>query len=64
VSRPQVGTAPGLGEDTGPHPAVRAATGLLLGFGVGLVSALLLPRRHDQHRSGEMSEPPSTSSAT
>ncbi len=37
--------APGLGEDTGPHPVVRAVTGLLLGLGVGLASAFLLPRR-------------------
>lgn len=38
-----VPAAPGLGEDTGPHPVVRAVMGLLLGLGVGLASALLLP---------------------
>ncbi len=39
------GGAPGLGEDTGPRPVVRAATGLLLGVGVGLLAAVLSPRR-------------------
>jgi hypothetical protein len=37
--------APGLGEDSGPHPAARAAAGLLLGLGVGLASALFIPGR-------------------
>jgi hypothetical protein len=36
--------APGLGEDTGPHPAARAAAGLLLGLAVGLASALFIRR--------------------
>jgi hypothetical protein len=41
-------TVPGLGEETGPHPAMRAVTGLLLGLVVGLASALLVRRREDQ----------------
>jgi hypothetical protein len=56
--------APGLGEDTGPHPVVRAVTGLLLGLGVGFVSAFLLPRRRDQsgNSNSTMTGPPPASS--
>lgn len=35
---------PGLGEDAGPHPVVRAGVGLLLGAAAGAVAALLIPR--------------------
>ena len=48
TDKPSLTPLPGLGEDTGPHPAVRAVTGLLLGLGVGLISALLLPRHRNQ----------------
>jgi hypothetical protein len=64
--QPSLGShaAPGLGEDTGPHPVVRAVTGLLLGLGVGFVSALLLPRRRDQsgNTNCAMTGPPPPSS--
>ncbi|MGH8907834.1 MAG: hypothetical protein ACRD0K_15265 [Egibacteraceae bacterium] len=57
------GGLPGLGErgggeDGGPHPAVRAVTGLLLGLGVGLISALLLPRGQERHASAGVTESP------
>jgi hypothetical protein len=53
--------APGLGEDSGPHPVVRAVTGLLLGLGVGLASALLIPRRHAAGSASTTTDPPPTS---
>ncbi len=56
VSGPHV---PGLGEETGPRPAVRVATGLLLGLGVGLLSARLLPRNEES-----ITEPRSTAPTT
>ncbi|MGH8932234.1 MAG: hypothetical protein ACRDZO_16850 [Egibacteraceae bacterium] len=56
---------PGLGEETGPRPAVRVATGLLLGLGVGLLSARLLPRNEEPLTSSvPMTEPRSTAPTT
>jgi hypothetical protein len=49
--------APGLGEDSGPHPVARAVTGLLLGLGVGLASALFLPRRHKSLSAATTTDP-------
>lgn len=34
----------GLGEDSGPHPVVRAVVGLLVGLAAGAVAAALTPR--------------------
>ncbi|MGH8899707.1 MAG: hypothetical protein ACRDZ4_22420 [Egibacteraceae bacterium] len=51
-------TVPGLGEDAGPHPVMRAVTSLLLGLGVGLVSALLVRRREDQGVPASPAWPP------
>jgi hypothetical protein len=54
--------APGLGEHTGPHPAARAAAGLLLGLGVGLASAVFISRRPaSQHPPGSQRGPTRTS---
>lgn len=53
--------APGLGEDSGPHPVARAVTGLLLGLGVGLASAFLLPRRHQSSSAATATDPLSPS---
>jgi hypothetical protein len=39
--------------DPGPHPAVRALVGLLLGATLGAIVALLLPRERDAAASGE-----------
>lgn len=56
---------PGLGEETGPRPAVRVVTGLLLGLGVGLLAARLLPRTEEpQSSSVPMTEPRSTAPTT
>lgn len=35
---------PGLGEDSGPHPAMRAVAGLLVGAAAGAAAAALIPR--------------------
>lgn len=57
-------TVPGLGEDAGPHPVARAVTSLLLGLGVGLASALLLPRRGRPGSAGSTTVDPSRTAST
>ena len=34
----------GLGEDSGPHPVLRAVVGLLVGLAAGALAAALTPR--------------------
>ncbi len=43
----------GLGEDSGPHPVVRAGLGLVLGLAAGAVVTVLTPR---PTRSGHADE--------
>jgi hypothetical protein len=40
----------GLGEDSGPHPVVRAAVGLLLGLAAGAVASALTPPADNPRR--------------
>lgn len=58
---------PGLGEDSGPNPLVRAVAGLFVGFVAGAVAASLIPRpdgaRPDRARRGRPSRGPASPSA-
>lgn len=45
----------GLGEDSGPHPVVRAIAGLLVGIGAGALAAALTPRPRKPGLAGTLS---------
>lgn len=44
AARAEIEHPAGLGEDSGPHPVVRAVVGLLLGVAAGALATLLTPR--------------------
>ncbi len=53
---------PGLGEDSGPNPLVRAVAGLFVGLVAGAVAASVIPRP-DRSRGGGPSRSPASPSA-